>query len=175
VEPQLRGGKASSDEHVDPTLDDSRRGAAPTGVEQRDRSRGVRQKDGHAVGDRHRQGRPTFDRHVAVRPVTAQPAFPDWLVQEHAVAMHLRRRGEPRPNRFQLAAQRVPAAHHLAHRLRALCAERANRAGCGKGLNAERVQVGDRLGLVDHAHRARRSSTRSIFAPSSRNRSSIRS
>lgn len=167
------------------TIDDSSRGAAPSGVQNRRRAIRVRDEDRYAVGNRHGHRRSAARREVAIRVRDAKPPLPGAIVLDHARAVHLRRRGEARRDRVQRRAENIPPAHHLAHRLFGVrtetpCPARRRERRHSKALEVRNVFArkpgqcaGQRAGFG--GSQLRRSSTRVIRAPSARSRSSMRS
>ena len=175
VNPQIRRRKAALGQRANSVFDDATGRATPAGVQQRDRARRMRDEHGNAVGDCDRERTPTLGRQMPVGFVAAQPAFPRRMVNQHPGAVHLMRRREPRTVRTKLGAQRGPATHHVAHRFVRRHAEASRRTRRRERDDAERGNVRHRLRVAGDAHFDRRSSTRSICAPSARSRSSIRS
>jgi hypothetical protein len=84
---------------------------------------------------------------VAIGHGDAQPPFPIIRMNDDPSAVHLTSRGEARSDWMELVDERVPAPHHLRHRLRSVHAVRAGGPGGGERANAERSEVVD-----DFAH-----------------------
>ena len=112
---------------------------------------------------------------MAVGGVDAEPTFPPRIVDDYPRSMHLRRGREPRTSGLELFTELTPAAHYLTSRVVGGEAECTASAGGSEGANTESCEVVDGLRFGDDRHEPRRSSTRSIFAPRARKRSSMRS
>ena len=162
-------------ERLDAVLHDVGSSAAPAGMKETDGAGRVGDKDGNAVRDRHRENQTPVDGDVSVDGVDAQPAFPPRTVNDHPAAVHLRRMRQSASFVAQLLAQSDPSRNHLAHRLGATEAEAAGRACRREGADAEGSEFVDNLRVGQDGHPWRRSSTRSMLAPSARKRSSMRS
>src|ERR1035437_7141179 len=172
--------KTVFDHARDSLLHYARRGPAPAGMEQCDRTRWMRDEDRDAVGDGHRARDAGDERQVAIRAVVANPARRANAVIEERRAVHLPRAGEHRNALRHLGLKCQPARDGLRRRFAIAEPVVAGRARGGERLHAERLERVDllpkrnRLGRRRSAH-ARPASTRLMCAPSAVSRSSMRS
>ena len=175
VETELAGGETAVRQRLDATLDDAGGGATPTRVQQRNGTRRVRHENRDAVGHGYCQGEAAFRCNMPVGGVDAEPPFPAITMGNDARAVHLIGGGESDSVGGQLLAELAPSLHNEASRLVGGQAEGSRRT-CGRErADPERREIVDALGVGDDRHVCRRSSMRSILAPSARRRSSMRS
>jgi len=172
---QFGGGKAALRERLDSTLDDPCRRAAPTGVQDGNGASGMGDEHWHTIRHAYDERDSTIAGRMPIGIIDAEPAFPIRGVNDDSGTVNLSGGGQSHAPWFQFLSELSPAAHHFADRLLGRQAEGSACTRRRERSNTKGSKVVDRLRLRDDAHDDRRSSTRSILAPSARKRSSIRS
>jgi hypothetical protein len=175
VNAELSGGTPSRYQRLDASLDDATGRATPTGMQKGNSARRMRNEDRHAVSDRDRHPGSPLDGKVPIGFLNSEPSLPIRGVCDDARTVNLGGSGEARAAGTQLAAERRPTGHDVAHRLVGHGAEASEGASRRECADTEGGELRDGFDVRSRNHFDRRSSTRSIRAPSARKRSSIRS
>jgi hypothetical protein len=162
-------------QRFDAALDDASCRSTPAGVQERDGAGGMRYENGYAVSNSDGEGKTALGSDVTISALDAEPPFPPVAVDDDARAVHLSRGREAGPLGRQLLAELTPSLHNDSRGLCGSQTKASRGAGGRERADTERREIVDALRVADDRHVCRRSSMRSIFAPSARSRSSMRS
>ena len=105
VNAQLRSGKATLGQRLEPVLDDARCRSAPAGVKNRRSAGRMRDEDRDTIRDTDDKRDAAINRCMSIGVINAEPTIPARLVHDHARAVNLSSRGKPHTARLQFVAK----------------------------------------------------------------------